>query len=70
MADAVQFFGMESPHVVRTLRKRLGEVIDHKSEALLTGIASDFADYRHRTGEIDGLKIAIAICDEMTKEER
>lgn len=70
MSDAVQFFGMESPHVVRTLRKRLVEAIDQKSEALTNGVASDFADYRHRTGELGGLRIAIAICDEMTKEER
>lgn len=70
MPDAVQFFGMESPHVVRTLRKRLGEAINEKNIAIGSGIASDYADYRHRAGEISGLRAAIAICDEMTKEER
>tara|TARA_R110000737_G_scaffold333448_1_gene351117 strand:+ start:239 stop:421 length:183 start_codon:yes stop_codon:yes gene_type:complete len=44
--------------LVELLKKRLADELDSKKEAVSSGFASDYADYRYRIGLIEGLKIA------------
>jgi hypothetical protein len=67
--SAVRYFVPDGSRLPRGLHGRLvarqGEII----EPVITGQASDWADYRHRVGVIAGMKEAIEICEEMEKEE-
>lgn len=70
MTDAATIFHIESPHAIRNLKKRLTALIEAKSAMLATGVAKDFADYQKRIGTLDGLREALALCEEMAKDER
>lgn len=69
MTEAFRTFAIDTPQVARTLRARLAERVGDYAVQLSGGYAQDFADYKQRVGVIDGLKMAIEICDEMIKEE-
>ena len=68
MADAVHYFIPNSPMVARTLRQKLVALRHQYGENLMYGAAEDWADYRHRVGIIRGITDAIAVCEEIEKE--
>lgn len=40
------------------LRSKLREIMNERADYLATGSASDWADYKHQTGVIEGLALA------------
>lgn len=57
----------EDPRLPRTLLKSLQQEIDKRRAVVASGVCKDFADYRQRVGEIQGLEIAAGICQELEK---
>jgi hypothetical protein len=47
---------------------RLGEAASRESERIVTGNATDFADYKYQAGIIRGLNIAYEMIDEVNSE--
>lgn len=69
MADsAVRYFTPDTA-MKRKVRARLEARIREHAGFLCEGVAVDFADYRYRLGQMNGLKEAIEICDVAEKEE-
>lgn len=46
------------------LEKALGERMEQHAAELVSGKASDFADYRHRAGRLQGLRDALVLAKE------
>jgi hypothetical protein len=68
--QAFQLYSLDHPQVARTLR---GKLLARKVELvgqMAAGNAQDFADYKQRVGVIRGIDEALAICEEIEKEER
>lgn len=51
--------------LVELLRKRIKDDLDSRNEAVSSGFATDYADYRYRIGIIEGLKITLAELSEI-----
>ena len=68
MTDAATIFHIESPHAVLNIRKRLDAELSKLGGDLT--LSADWADYSKRLGRIDGIKTALAICEEAEKNER
>ncbi len=48
--------------------KRLGEAASRESERIVTGNATDFADYKYHAGIIRGINIAHEMIDDVNSE--
>lgn len=70
MSEAFRTFALDPPMVARTMRAKLIKTREQLVNAMADGYVSDFPDYRFRCGQINGIDLALAICDEITKEER
>ena len=70
MAEAFRTFALDPPYAVRTLRKRLLERAQALGNQITGGYCSDWADYKKRIGQLEGLTEAIGLCEEMEKEEK
>lgn len=68
--QAVEYFIPDHPGTTRNLRGLLNERIEILSQVIMSGQSSDWADYKHRVGKIEGLREAIATLDEIEKEDR
>lgn len=65
---AVSFYPTDHPALNITLKSRLMQLLRERQEDLATGIALDWADYRFRCGQMQGLVTAINMCDEVLRE--
>lgn len=70
MTDALHIYALDHPQLARTLKAKLIRRRIDLGDQLVEGYASEWADYRERVGVIKGLAEAIAICDQVEKEER
>ncbi len=70
MAEAFRAYALDTPQTARTLRAKLQRHQEDLSAQLATGYAKDWADYCRRIGVIEGLSIAVGVCEEVSKEER
>lgn len=70
MTDALQIYSLDHPQIARTLRAKLIKRRQDLGVALTDGYAADWGDYNRRAGTIKGLDEAIAICEDVEKEER
>lgn len=70
MAEAFRAFALDTPQTARTLRARLIKVRDDLAAQVVERYAKDWPDYCSRTGVIEGITIAIGVCEETAKEER
>jgi hypothetical protein len=70
MTAAAFLFHVESPFRFRSLRERITIRKNELVNQIASGIAQDHADYRHRIGKLEGLDEALALIDEMEKNER
>lgn len=52
----------------QVLERMIGEDVSTETEWLANGAALDFPDYRFRAGKIQGLRRALALCDEAESE--
>jgi hypothetical protein len=68
--NAATIFAVESPREVRSIRKMLVSRQTELAELIAIGSAEDWPDYCKRVGLLQGIKEAIAMCDEMEKRER
>lgn len=46
-------------------RKAIGELIDARTELVASGQLEDYATYRSRAGELEGLKTALRIMEDL-----
>lgn len=60
---------MAESHFSRKFRARALEAIRQTEESLGLGNAVDYPKYREQVGIIQGLMVAIGICDDLDKEE-
>ena len=67
MTDAFRTFAVDPPYAARTIHSRLVKRQNEVIESLK--YASEWSDFKRRVGVIEGLAEALAICDEMTKQE-
>lgn len=49
-------------------RDEIGELINSRTEVVISGNAEDHATYRARCGEITGLRMAIAVMEEIVRK--
>lgn len=49
------------------MRSALAKEIAVQSGAIVSGLATNYEDYRYRIGRIEGLKTAVSIADETHK---
>jgi hypothetical protein len=54
--------------LLEAARKQIGELIESRSGALIQGIATDYADYRYRAGQIDGFQTSLDLLAEIVRE--
>lgn len=66
----VQVYYDGDPRLNRALVKALTDEINERSLHVANGLATDYADYKERTGCIAGLKRAVAIAQETEKKLR
>lgn len=48
-------------------RKEIGEEIENRHDQIVKGLAGDYADYRWRCGQVQGLATALDIMGEIVK---
>jgi hypothetical protein len=63
----VQFFTPDPPQLARTLRARLQQQKQQFVGQLL--LASSWDDFKARSGRIQGIDDAIALCEQIEKEQ-
>lgn len=69
-ADAgLRIFALDHPRVARTLSGKLRQRQTELAGQLATGNAQDWGDYRERVGTIRGFSEAIAMADQIAKEQ-
>lgn len=61
-------YALDHPHSVRTIRQKLREIRDERLQYLAS--ASDWGDYRHRVGLLEGIDEALRVCDDVERAER
>ena len=49
------------------IEKALGELLEKHAAELVLGRATDYADYRFRTGQLKGLREALSLAEEANK---
>lgn len=49
-------------------RDEIGELINSRTEVVISGNAEDHAAYRARCGEINGLRMAISVMEEIVRK--
>jgi hypothetical protein len=52
----------------RTLRTKIGEVLDTSTKQLASGICKDYAAYREEAGYLRGLMDALKLADDIERE--
>lgn len=65
--SAVRFFAPDHPTLANTLRAKLQKRQVELAAQISDGYASDWPDYKHRSGVIAGLTEAIRLCAETEK---
>jgi len=64
-ADVVSISHDDHPALARTLERALTEERDNQIQGLTS--AKDWPDYEKRRGRLEGLNIAISICQQVRK---
>jgi hypothetical protein len=50
------------------LEKKIAEAIQNRTDSLAVGQASDYQTYKESVGYINGLRIALALCDDVEQD--
>lgn len=69
-AGAVRIFAVDTPRTAETLKAKLLQLVANHTQQLADGYAQDWPDYQRRRGVVQGLKLAIDECNEMTRQEQ
>ncbi len=59
---------MSTTHIGRLLREKIAAETEHLSTDIAGGASSDWGQYKHHVGIIQGLKLAVDLLDEIEKE--
>jgi hypothetical protein len=70
VAEAFRTFAVDPPYAAQTLRKRLLDMRAELAAQVAEGYAKDWADYCRRIGVIEGIAIAVGVCEEFMKQEK
>ncbi|MBB3411217.1 hypothetical protein FHT87_005170 [Rhizobium sp. BK316] len=49
-------------------RQQINELIDSRTEAVASGMAEDHAAYKQRCGEIQGMRMALEVMEEIVRQ--
>jgi hypothetical protein len=55
-------------NLMRRSREAISDVIAQRTEALVKGFPADFPNYRERVGEIEGLRTALGLMEEIARK--
>ena len=66
--EPVREFAGDHRRLSLTLHKMLTEARAEQAAAIVKGGPKDFPEYRNRIGVIEGLDIAIALCEQAQKQ--
>lgn len=66
--EPVRLYAEEDHRLPARLAGSLKEQIAQKVEALSSGYALNFPEYRERVGELAGLRLALGICEQIEKQ--
>ena len=61
-------YALDSPQVARTIKQRLLKRQEELAAAIVGGLVSDWSDYKHRVGVLEGIDEALRVCDDLEKE--
>lgn len=61
-------YALDSPQVARTIKQRLLKRREELAAAIASGLVSDWSDYKHRVGVLEGIDEALRVCDDLEKE--
>ena len=50
------------------LEVRIKEAVESRANSIVSGACSDYAHYRENVGYIQGLQVALKLCDEIEAE--
>ena len=67
MTEQVRLTTDEDARVPRMTRANLQKQVDEEIAHLAANMAKGIEDYRHRTGRIAGLQLAMQICEDVEK---
>lgn len=68
MADPVRLYAADDQRLPRTVAARLMKHRADLVDAIAYGSALDWPDYQKRVGVLQGIDIALQVCEEATKE--
>ena len=54
--------------LISKYKKELNEAVEHNNRSISSGCAKDYADYRYMAGRTAGLKEALVLFEEITKQ--
>ncbi len=63
-------FALDHVQHLRTIKKRLTEIRAERASDLVSGLAADWADYKHRVGVLEGIDEALRVCEDIERAER
>ena len=61
-------YALDSPKAIRTFRHKLEDVRNHRAAMILSGSATDWAEYKRLVGALEGIDEALRVCDDLEKE--
>ena len=65
--EGFNIIAMSEPFQARTFRDRLQVLYDDRYHRLLT--CQDWADYQRKRGALEGLKLALELCEDLVNEK-
>ena len=68
--DGFHLYALDHPESARTVSARVKKLRFERAEQIVDGFAKDWADYQRRLGVLDGLALALDICEDIEKEQR
>jgi hypothetical protein len=63
-------YALDHANHIRTIKKKLTEVRAERASDLVSGLAGDWADYKHRVGVLEGIDEALRVCEDIERAER
>ncbi len=66
--SAVRLYTLDHPDTHTKTAVRCSRIMDDYSRQIVEGYCTDWADYKYRCGQINGLRMAIEQCEDIEAE--
>lgn len=63
-------YALDHPLSARTIRQKIEKQRQELTAQINEGYAKDWPDYKLRVGQLEGLKLAVQICEDVEMKER